>query len=89
MVSGLTLSSVFTSSAVIWLSGDGKVDLFGMALGLAAYYWAVQIRYEQTKIPLFLTGIFSGLSIVAKLSYAVVMIPSIALLVLWGYGARS
>lgn len=82
----LTLSILFSSSAVIWLSGDGKVDLFGLALGLAAYYWAAQIRFNRTKLTLFLTGLFSGFAFVAKLSYIPVMVPGIALLVLWGYG---
>jgi hypothetical protein len=81
----LTLSILFSSTSVTWLSGDGKVDLFGAAFGLAAYYWAIQIRFARTKFALFLTGLFSGFSIVAKLSYAPVMVPSIALLVLWGY----
>jgi hypothetical protein len=81
----LTLSILFSSSAVVWLSGDGKVDLFGAALGLAAYYWAVQIRFNRTNFTLFLTGLFSGFAFVAKLSYIPVMVPGIALLVLWGY----
>jgi len=84
----LTLSMLFSSSAVVSLSGDGKVDLFAVALGLAAYYWAVQIRFARTKIALLLTGLFSGFSIIAKLSYAPVMVPTIALLVLWGYEAE-
>jgi hypothetical protein len=82
----LTLSILFSSSAVVWLSGDGKVDLFGVALGLAAYYWAVQIRFNRTKLTLFLTGLFSGFAFVAKLSYIPAMVPGIALLALWGYG---
>lgn len=81
----LTLSMLFSSSAVIWLSGDGKVDLFGAALGLAACYWAVQIRHNRTWMTLFLTGLFSGFSIVAKMSYMLILAPTIALLVLWGY----
>ncbi len=84
----LTLSMLFSSSAVVWLSGDGKVDLFAAALGLAAFYWAVQIRFARTKWILFLTGLFSGFSIVAKLSYAPVIVPTIALLVLWGYATE-
>ncbi len=82
----LTLGILFSSSSVIWLSGDGKVDVFGAALGLAAYYWAVQIRFYRTKLTLFLTGLFSGFAFVAKLSYIPVMIPGIAFLMLWGYG---
>jgi len=42
----------------------------------------------MTKIALLLTGLLSGFAIVAKLSYLVVMVPSIGLLVLWGYFAN-
>lgn len=84
----LTLSILFSSSTVIWLSGDGKVDLFAAALGLAAYYWAVQIRFTRAMPVLLLTGLFSGFSIVAKLSYAPVMVPTIFLLAAWGYAAE-
>jgi hypothetical protein len=82
----LTLSILFSSSVVTMLSGDGKVDLFGAALGLAAYYWAVQIRFNRTKLVLFLTGLFSGFAFVAKMSYIPVMVPGIILLAIWGYG---
>jgi hypothetical protein len=81
----LALGILFSSSAVIWLSGDGKVDLFGAALGMAAYYWAVQIRKSHSWMTLLLTGLFSGFSIVAKMSYMTVMPLTIALLVVWGY----
>lgn len=83
-----TLSMLFSSSAVIQLSGDGKVDLFAVAFGLAACYWAVQTRFTRTRLVLFLTGLFSGFSIVAKLSYAPAMVPMIASLVLWGYASE-
>lgn len=81
----LTLSILFSSTAVIWLSGDGKTDLFGAALGLAAYYWAVQFRFNRSKYTLLLIGLFSGFAFVAKLSNIPVMVPGIVLLVLWGY----
>ena len=81
----LTLCILFSTSAVAYLSGDGKPDLFGVALGLAAYYWSVQIRHNRTNLPLILTGLFSGFAFVAKLSYIPVMLPGIALLVVWGY----
>jgi hypothetical protein len=84
----LTLSMLFSSSAVIWLSGDGKVDLFAVAFGLAAYYWAIQLRFSHTRMALLLTGLFSGFAIVAKLSYAPVIVPTIGLLVLWGYAGE-
>jgi hypothetical protein len=81
----LTLASLFSSSAVVWLSGDGKVDLFAAALGVAAFYWAVQSRFVHLTGTLFLLGLLSGFSIVAKLSYAPVMVPTMSFLVLWGY----
>lgn len=81
----LAMSMLFSSSAVIWISGDGKVDLFAVALGLAAYYWTVQLRFARSGAALLLIGLLSGFAIVAKLSYAIVMAPSVALLVLWAY----
>jgi hypothetical protein len=81
----LTLTILFSSTAVIWLSGDGKTDLFGAALGLAAYYWAVQFRFNRSKYILFLIGLFSGFAFLGKLSNIPVIVPGIVLLVLWGY----
>ena len=66
----IALAMLFTSSAVIWLSGDGKVDLFAVSLGFAAYYWANQVRNDSRRLALWLTGLFSGFALVAKLSYA-------------------
>jgi hypothetical protein len=63
----LTLSILFSSSAVVLLSGDGKVDLFAVALGLAAYYWAIQIRFNRTKLTLFLT--VPGIALMAIWGY--------------------
>jgi hypothetical protein len=81
----LVFSMVFSSSAVVWLSGDGKVDLFAAGLGLAAYYWAVQVRGRLRPMALWLTGLFGGLAIVAKFSYLPVLLPGLAFLVVWGY----
>jgi len=81
----IALAGLFTSSAVILLSGDGKVDLFAVPFGLAAYYWVLQVRNGPRRLALWLTGLFSGFAIVAKLSYLPVMAPGIVLLLVWQY----
>lgn len=83
----LALAMVFTSSAVVWLSGDGKVDLFGAALGLAAYYWVMRVGDDGQLLACWLTGLFSGFAVIAKLSYAPVLLPGLALLFVWGFRA--
>ncbi len=81
----LVLAMLFTSSAVIELSGNGKTDLFAAAFGLTAYYWAFEIRKSDEPLALWLTGIFSGLALVAKISYAFTFLPSISLIIAWCY----
>ena len=80
----IALTMLFTSSAIIWLSGDGKTDLFAVAFGFAAIYWGMQLRHGSWWMAFWLTGLFSGFAIVAKFSYLPVMAPAIFLLVLWG-----
>lgn len=79
--------SVFTSSAVLYLCGDGKVDLFAAALGLAAYFWAFQIKLFQYPLPVRLAGLFAGFAVVAKFSYLPVLLPGIAFLFFWRLAA--
>ncbi len=81
----IALAGLFTSSAVIYLSGDGKTDLFAVSFGLAAYYWVLQVRNGPRRLALWLTGLFSGFAIAAKLSYLPVMAPGIVLLLVWQY----
>lgn len=85
----IVFTCVFTSSAVIYLSGDGKVDLFAAALGLAAYYWATQVGEHRRFLALALTGLFTGFAIVAKFSYIPVLLPGIVLLLVWKLFAYS
>jgi len=79
----LALAMVFTSSAVIELSGSGKTDVYATAFAFAAYYWAFQIRVENRVRALILTGLFGGLAIVAKISYAASFLPSLAIILTW------
>ena len=74
--------TAFTSSAFTIIIWDGKVDIFGAAMGLAAYCWAFRVSIEDNT-PLRLSGLFTGLAIIAKISYAVFLPLTIALIVLW------
>lgn len=81
----IALAALLTSSAVVWLSGDGKTDLFAVPLGLAAYYWVLQVRNGPRRLALWLTGLFSGFAIVAKISYLPVLAPGIIFLLIWEF----
>lgn len=81
----ITLALVFASSAVLNMSGDGKVDVFAAAPGVAAYYWILQIRSQPQRLAVWLTGFFSGFAIAAKLSYMVVLAPGLLILFFWGF----
>ena len=79
----LVLVILFTTSAFTFSIIGGKVDLFGAAFGLAAYYWVLQTDRKDNLFPLILTGLFTGFAIVAKFSNAVAIIPGIILIILW------
>jgi len=74
----LILGIVFTSTAVLWVT-QGKTDLFAMSLGIAAYYWAIQ----KGSLHLRLSGLFVGLTLVAKTSYLLTLIPAMIILEIW------
>jgi len=79
----LTLLMVFTSSAVIILSGSGKTDLYGVAFAFAAFYWALKFEEKDQLQSSVLVGLFSGMAVMAKLNYAVNFLPSLALILFW------
>jgi hypothetical protein len=81
----IALAMLFTSSAVIWLSGFGKTDLYAAALGLAAFYWTAQLRCDEHHTAQWLVGFFSGYAIIAKITYIPAMMPGIILLFGWAY----
>ena len=78
----LLLIMLFSSSTFINYIADGKVDIFAAALGLAGYYWATQIR-DKNWFASALAGLFLGLAIVAKLSYALVIPLGFAIIIIW------
>lgn len=74
----LILGMVFTSTAVLWVT-QGKTDLFSMSLGIATYYWAIQ----KGKLQLRLCGLFAGLTLIAKTSYLLTLLPGLLILEIW------
>ncbi len=81
----IALTALYTSTAFTTVIGDGKVDLLGAALGLAAFYWAWQAVPRWGAPELSLTGLLAGLAVVAKISYLPVLPPGLLLLVVWKY----
>ena len=87
----LALAMLFTSSTFFYYISDGKVDLFAAALGLAAYYWVFQfgnVGVESRSVAA-LIGLFTGMSVVAKISYLLVVLPAVFLLIVWRYFVTS
>lgn len=76
-------AALYTSTAFTQVIWDGKVDMFGAVMGMAALYWAMQAGGEHTPAAVRLTGLFSGLAIVAKLSYLPILPPAVLLLLVW------
>lgn len=81
----LAFGMVFTSSALIELSGSGKTDMYAAAMAFGATYWLFNIRKENKVTASILTGAFSGLAVVAKISYLASFLPSFVILLAWKF----
>ncbi len=79
----IALIMVLTSSAFTNYISDGKVDLFGAALGLAAFFWMLESGAALESEPVFLSGVFAGWACVAKFSNIPVVVPGLVLMLLW------
>ncbi|MCL5407127.1 MAG: hypothetical protein M1429_01375 [Patescibacteria group bacterium] len=81
----VALIILFSSSTfTLYLSG-GKVDVFGAAFGLAAYFWVLE-AYRQKKVQnlaLVLSGLFLGFNLVAKFPNAATVLPGLFLIIIW------
>ena len=95
----IVVAMVWTSSTVLVHVWDGKVDLFGAAAGLAAYYWVIRATQGQTPATrghhaepswrtLGMAGLFTSLAVVSKLTLLVAMVPGLLLLLAWRTLAR-
>jgi len=78
----IAVAMYFTATAVTKISVDGKVDLFGAAMGIAAIYWALRAT-DRSWRAVCLCGLFTGLAAVAKLSYVGALVPGVFALLLW------
>ena len=85
----VSLAMLFTSTTVTYYIFDGKVDLFGAAFGLAAYYWALRTENVPGRSPYLLAGLFTGFAIVAKLTSIPVLVPGIIILIVWNNFSRQ
>jgi hypothetical protein len=75
----IALAILVTSTAFTKIIWDGKVDLFATAMGLSAYYWALQP--SNFKGAMTLAGLFTGFSLVAKFSFIPTLLPGVILIV--------
>lgn len=83
----LVLVMALSSTAFVGTGGmsQGKVTLVSAQMGVAAFYWALQTGSECANLragALRLTALFTGLAIVAKVSYAV-LAPGVLVVLLW------
>jgi hypothetical protein len=85
----VSLALLFTSTTVTYYIFDGKVDIFGGAFGLAAYYWALRTENLPGRSPYLLTGLFTGFAIIAKLTSIPVLVPGIVILIIWNNFTRQ
>lgn len=80
----LTLTVVATSSAVLVLWGTGKTDLFAVGPAIASTILALASWNERHKLlSITLSGMLCGFAVIFKLSYAVPLVPAVALIVSW------
>jgi hypothetical protein len=82
----ISLAILFTSTVFTNIIWDGKVDLFATAMGLSAYYWALQV--SRVNGALALAGLFTGLALVAKFSFIPTLLPGVILIVLLQRGVN-
>lgn len=81
---GFVLVLVVTSTAFTNHITDGKVDLFAVANGLGAFYWALRTGdKDERAVALRLAGILAGLAVVAKFSYAAAFLPALLVIIAW------
>jgi hypothetical protein len=85
----IALIMLCSSSTVTTYITDGKVDIYGGALGLAAYYWAFRSGRTEGMFPIVLAGVFAGFACVAKFSNLPVILGGIGLIVLWNLWIAS
>ena len=79
----LSVTMVYASTAFLFHIGDGKTDIFGAALGCATFYWIMKAEEEilSLKAKYFVLGVFTAFAMIAKISYALIILPSVFLFI--------
>lgn len=81
----ILLAIFLTSSALTGIIFGGTVDWFAAAFGLAAFFWALEFSQNDRNSFLIFAGFFSGIAIIAKLSYIYTFLPGVVILIYWKY----
>lgn len=71
----------YTSTAFTYLTFAGRLDLFGVALSLAAIYWALSKPLRPGV--LLLVGVLGCFGVIAKATYALTTVPMLVVLLSW------
>lgn len=82
----LSVVMLLTSSAVAYFWGQGKTDLFAAVFALAGVLFALKSCDDEAasrNSSVLLAGVFTGLALIAKLSYIVAFLPTIFVLLFW------
>lgn len=79
------LAILLTSSALTGIIFGGTVDWFAAAFGLAAFFWALEFSQNDRNSFLIFAGFFSGIAIIAKISYIYTFLPGVMILIYWQY----
>lgn len=81
----IAMVMLLTSSAFTNYICNGKVDIYGGAFGLAAYFWALKTDEEPSSLAYILAGLFTGFAAVAKFSNIPVVVPGVMAIVAWNH----
>lgn len=79
----MVILMLYTTTGFTLVLWDGKTDLLGAGLGLAAVYWVLQVGKSKDWQALFLAGVMVGFAMNSKLPLIVVMIPMLLSLTIW------
>jgi hypothetical protein len=83
----LALLILYTSTGVLWWIGEGKIDIYSTALGLAAVRWL--LPGTRTRADVALGAMLAAFTIQAKLAYGLTLAPILAFLYFWPLVFRS
>ncbi|MCD4687523.1 MAG: hypothetical protein K8S97_16455 [Anaerolineae bacterium] len=78
----LLLAMLVTSPVATQLAGNGKIGLYATAAALAAIYWTIHLKESPHAV---LIGLFSGFTVMSKLTYTPLLALFIVLYSLYLY----